>query len=202
MPLFDTLKKILLVSLSVFTLIFLIRLIFSQEFAPITTEQIYVIILVLIIVGIVVYLKYRPLTNLVYKPTSYMENMKNMYQFLLDQGANIPVTITHDGKVFGDTDWDVNFQVGDYHYLRYKDPTQKTTRNIFYDLTNKVPIGEIRHSRLNERPEDALRHAVSITETVKKGELPRRALTPTLVREVIERPQEQQIKQEEQQKSK
>lgn len=175
-------------SVTVVFIIFLIRIITSEALVgPLTADASFLIMFVLAMVFIIATVPKMRLSKLFGASKSHDEYIKAEILCSQKGQIRIPGAVGADGEVLEYPNWDISMNIGDHHYLRFKDKATQTTRNIFYDAGNNVIRGEIKGTKLNYDPETALKSATLILESCKAGVSPKKVITPELIEKVIER---------------
>lgn len=195
--------KVLVVLILLFIVVMVIYSSIDEKY-----HMAFTILLALCGVVITVFLiaKYVPFKKFVGKPRHHFDFIKEEIRQNIEGTMRIPGDIDEFGMLHDQPDWDVSMNIGDFHYLRFKDNDPKKgriTRNILYDDSNKIIRGEIRGDIISVKPSDAVKEMTAIIEQIKLGQAPRvlsPSLYPQVIREIEERirtsPTEEQKKEE------
>lgn len=150
--------------------------------------------LIIIIGGIiaVAYYKRAAVKKEIKKPTSHLENLKNVALYYLEKGFPFPASYSeYEDRL---TNWpklDISTNVGNYHYFcSFADIDMNVRRNILFDMIEKKPVMEITGKIMPFDKFDALMTATQIAETIESGRVMERPLTPAVIREVIKEREE------------
>jgi len=168
-------------------------LIFSN--IPEEQKPYFILILGIIALIVIVFLvvKYVPVRKMLEKSKPHYDFIREEVKQSIAGGIRIPGDLDTEGNLISSPEWDISLNIGDHHYLRFKDRDPKKgmiTRNIFFDDAGKVIRGEIRGDALDSRPKEAVVQAATIIEILRAGQAPRLLsgqMYPQMIKEVIER---------------
>lgn len=186
----DAVKWFFIITIGFLTIVLLVMSI--SALGPITAEQMWMLLILFGILGTFLLAYYWPWKKLVKRPKNYMKHMRDMIVQCCEEGLMMPASL-EDGKLIERPSYDICVPIGEYLYMRFKD-VSGLTRNILYNTVDRVLIGEIRGSKLNAIPEEAVKEATKIVGYIKTGKVPEVALTPAIVREVYEREKKEEAK--------
>jgi len=137
----------------------------------------------------VYYFKYGIIGKIIGRPKHFPQIVKDHILALVDQGVLMDVSIDSRGNFIRGLNYDISTVVGHHHILRFYDPALKRTRIMLYDIDANFSRGEIIGDKIHPNSSDALRQLIALVEQIEKGVTAKSYITPTLVREVIERTQ-------------
>lgn len=174
-----TLKNILLIFL-ILLVVFLV--VFSFPATSINQGTLLSLFLVGFFILALAYV--LPWKKLQTKPASYIENMNKSLMMLVRQGVDLPISF-RDDELIQKLDYDINVNMGNYHFVRFMDPKTRTTRNLLYDIRQQVPIGELKNTKLDAAdPKEAISEVARIIAIIETNRPIDKYRAPLLVKEI------------------
>ncbi len=151
-----------------FIIIILFIIVLIGKIGGINAGDIFLLVFILGIIGIVWAILYSPIRKLIVKPKPHEYYIQKHVEFANEQNQPIGGTI-RNGKLEQFPKYDISFLLGNHHFLRCEDPSTKTTTCKFFSVRDGVPTGEIKYNKLNLDPEKAIGLASNIIEMIETG---------------------------------